>query len=94
MTENQGNSSSGPLSQDFTITCGPVQRTRSLSARQEGGGGGGPSGSLTSPSGGTSYESPEGAIQITYQPVTEGGQTFGIDAILVSDFGSYTVRIV
>lgn len=90
MTENQGNSSSDPTSQDFTITCGPVQRTRSLSKRQDGGG---PSGSLTTPSGGTSYNSPDGAIQITYQPVTEGGQTFGIDAALVSDLGNYTVSV-
>jgi hypothetical protein len=92
VTENQGNSSSSdPTSRRFTITCGPVQRTRSLSARQDGGNGGGPSGTLTTPTGGASYNSPDGNIQITYQPVTEGGQTFGIDAALISELGNYTV---
>lgn len=90
VTENQGNSSSDPTSRQFAISCGPVQRTRSLSARQDGGSGG-PSGSLTTPTGGASYNSPDGNIQITYQPVTDGGQTFGIDAALISELGNFTV---
>lgn len=77
------------------MTCGPIQRRarRQLDKRQ-GGEQSGPSGSLTTPSGGTSYSSPDDSIDITYQPVTEGGETFGIDASLTSDLGNFTVRCI
>jgi hypothetical protein len=97
VTENHGNSTSSESSSvNFNVVCGPVQRKRNsipllqpFSKRQESGGG--PSGSLNTPTGGTSYTSPDDSINIVYQPVTEGGQTFGIDAALTSDFGNYTV---
>lgn len=92
VTENSGNTtSSDPTTLPITITCGPVQRTRSLPVKRQDQGG--PSGSLNTPSGGTQYTSPDDAIRVAYTPVTEGGQTFAIDGALTSESANYTVSL-
>lgn len=95
--ENARGNSTLALERDLTVSCSPIQlalpppsdkKARSLLKRQTEGG---PSGTLTSPSGGASLTSPGGSLDIAYTPVTEGGQTFAIDAVLSSDSANYTV---
>ena len=94
MYENGSSSnSSGPtVTRPFVVSCGPIQLALPPSDRVKRQEGGGPSGSLTSPSGGSTVQ-PDGSIDIVYAPVTEGGQTFAIDAVLSSEAANYTVRL-
>ena len=88
---SSGNSSSPTVLRPFVVNCGPIQLALPPSDRVKRQSGGGPSGTLSSPSGGATVQSPDGSIDITYVPVTDGGQTFAIDAVLSSDAANYTV---
>ena len=90
VTEISGNASTLTVSRDITINCGAVQLAipapDRLQKRQDSG----PSGTLNAPAGGQTYSESD-SLNLQYTPVTEGGQTFGIDASLTGDAGNFTV---
>lgn len=95
--EKCNDGSSGPpqlaATRNITVVCAPIQavspqqRDSKMANTVKRAG---PSGQLVIPPGNTQYGQ-GGVLQVSYEPVTFNGQTFGIDATLVGPAGNFTV---
>ncbi|CAD6581077.1 MAG: hypothetical protein CYPHOPRED_001434 [Cyphobasidiales sp. Tagirdzhanova-0007] len=90
VAEISGDPSVPTVSRNITVNCDVIQLVVPASGWLEKRQDSGPSGTLTAPGGGQAYNQ-EGTLSLQYQPVTQGGQTFGIDASLAGPAGNFTV---